>query len=184
MAAATGGIDQHGAGAVDDVAGADLLAAAAEEIAVGNGVGAFLAVDGEDGADGDVHVYIGRAVNRIEDEDVVAAWVSFWDGVNAVHLFGSHTGQPPGVVGGVDDERIGELVELLHLFAVDVGAAGDAHYLGETGFIDVAGDDFGGDTQVGEQAGEFAGGLGVLPLFFDDEASEGGADLHEGPCIN
>ena len=43
---------------------------------------------------------------------------------------------------------------------------------------------FGRAGQVGEQAGEFAGGLGVLPLFFDDEASEGGADLHEGPCIN
>ena len=184
VAAAAGGINQHSAGAVDDVAGADLLAAAAEEVAVGNAAGACLAVDGVDGADGDVHVYIGRAVNRIEDEDVVAARVFFRDGVNVFHLFGGHAGQPPGVVGGADDERIGELVEFLHLFAVDVGAAGDAHYLGETSLVDVAGDDFGGNAQVSEQAGEFAGGFGVLPLFFDDEASEGSADLHGGPCIN
>ena len=184
MATAAGGIDQHGAGAVDDVTSADLLATATEEVAEGYVVGAFLAVDGEDGADGDVHVYIGRAVNRIEDEDVVAARVSFRDGVNVVHLFGSHAGQATSMVGGVDDERIGELVEFLHLFAVDVGAAGDAHYLGETSLVHVAGDDFGGNAQVGEQAGEFASGLGVLPFFFNDETSEGGADLHEGPCVN
>ena len=95
-----------------------MLAAAAEEVTEGYAVGAFIAIDGEDGADGDVHIYIGRAVNRIEDEDVVAARVSFRDGVNVVHLFGSHAGKSARVIGGADDERIGELVEFLHLFAV------------------------------------------------------------------
>ena len=40
------------------------------------------------------------------------------------------------------ERLVGDLVELLHLLALDVGLAGVAEDIGEPGHVDAAGDDF------------------------------------------
>ena len=184
--AAAGGVDEHGARPVDEVPGAQLLAARPQE-ARGGGVGrAGRAVDGEDRADADVHVDVGGAVHGVEDEDVGAPGVGLRDRVEVLHLLRGHGRQQPRVVEGLDDGGVGELVELLHLLAVDVGAAREAHGLGEARLVHLAADDLGRGGDPLQQGGEAARDPGEVALLLDDEPGQGHAQhrgrLLEGGC--
>ena len=96
--AMTAGQHQHGGGAVQRIAGADLLGAGLQEILGGRRIALALAAqDGENGADGNVHVHVAGAVERIEYQQVFAARVLRRNRVNVIHLLRRHgsTGDRP-----------------------------------------------------------------------------------------
>jgi hypothetical protein len=72
--AVAGGQHHHGRRAVKGITGGHLLGAGLQEVAHGGLFDAARAAqDGEDGADGDVDVDVGGAVERVEGDQVLAA---------------------------------------------------------------------------------------------------------------
>src|SRR5947209_8773850 len=72
--ALAGGVHQHGARPIEDVARGNLAAARLQHVLELTVAAARdLADDREDGADRDVHVDVRRAVERIEEQAVLAA---------------------------------------------------------------------------------------------------------------
>src|SRR5439155_13759562 len=73
--AVAGGVDQHGRGAVNHVTSSQLAPAGLKHveqwIAATGGV-RFASEDGKDGADADIDVDVTRAVEGIEDDNVLA----------------------------------------------------------------------------------------------------------------
>ncbi|MPN28695.1 hypothetical protein SDC9_176140 [bioreactor metagenome] len=68
---------QHGGRAVDRVTGRNLVAAGLQEIRRGSILARRRRTqDREDRADGDVHVNVGRAIQRVEHQQVLAAGVA------------------------------------------------------------------------------------------------------------
>jgi hypothetical protein len=168
--AVTGGQHQHGVGTVQRIASAHLLGAGLQEVLGGRVGHAFRTTqDGEDGADGDVHVDVGRAIQRIEGNQVLAARELGRDGEHVVHLFRCHTGQMAAPAQRIQHDVIGDDVQLLLRFTLDVLAAGTAQHTDQRALVDLMGDLLARGHDVAQQAGEVTGGAGDGALFFDDE---------------
>ena len=125
-------------------------------------------MDGEDRADGHVVIHVGRAVQGIEEKQVLARLVFVRDGHEGVFFLGSQAGQAPGVVGDAGDGQVGEAVQLHHRLALDIGVVRAAEDFGQPGPRGLAGDDLAGQGDVVEQVGQRAGGLGVEALLLEN----------------
>ena len=79
-----------------------------------------------------------------------------------------HHRHPPGMVIHIEQGRIGELVQLLHLLPLDVGAAGASQDLGQPGPVGLAGNDLPGQRDVIQQIGQRPGRLREGALFFQN----------------
>ncbi len=171
MCALSSGIHEHRARAVDDVARGDLATAGLQHVFHFAACAARdLLVHAEDRADGHVHVDVGRAVERIEQQHVLAVPEAFRN-VDDVRLFlGRHGAEPSAVVERLDDDLVRNHVELLlHLtLHVDVGCG--SQDVGQAGASHLVGDHLPGKRHVVQDAGELPGGLGMLALLVDDEA--------------
>ena len=130
-------------------------------------------VDAEDRADGHVEIDVRGAVERIEDEEVLAHRVLVGDGQEIDVLLGGQPGQAAGVVGQADDGQVGEAVELHDRLALDVDVRRAAQDLGQAGPGRLAGDDLPGQGQVVEDVGQGARGLGVDGLLVEDVPLDG-----------
>ena len=160
--AASGGVDHHGGAAVEHVAGGDEVLGGLQEVFHGGRLrqGGPAAVDAEDGADADVDVDVGRAVEGVDADDVFAvslalppsAVVDVQDarllfGHDAAHLEAGPQDAVEGVV-GID-------VQLLLGFALHVGAAVSIGGVGtqnarEPGAVDVPVDHLRRGPDVGQ----------------------------------
>ena len=133
--AVAGGVDEHGAGAVEDVASGYLGA--------GGAAGATDAsVDAENGADADVYIDIAGAVVEGGEGDYVFAVVVA--GLDDFLLFFGEDGAALATVGkGTDEADVGFYIEALLGFALDVGGVGGADNAAvEAGAVYVAVYDF------------------------------------------
>ena len=73
--AAAGGVDEDGGGTIDDVAGGDLTESGLEDgLVKGAELCRETPENAEDGADVDVDVDVGRSVEGVEDDDVLAGF--------------------------------------------------------------------------------------------------------------
>ena len=76
---------------------------------------------------------------------------------------------------------MGEAVELLHLLAVHVLAAGVAQDVHQPGADHLAVDHLGRERDIGEQGGELPGRVGVVAALLQEELGQGeGAMGHDG----
>ena len=163
-------VDEHRARAVDDVARGDLTAARLQhvfELAVP--AARDLPNDGEDRADRHVDVDVRRAVERIEQQAVLAALEVLGNLDDARLFLGRHGAQPAAVVHRLDDDLVGEHVELLLHLALHVLVVGGAEDVGEPRAADLVGDHLGGERQVVQDARELTRRFRVVALFLDDE---------------
>ena len=114
-------VDHHRARAVDDVPRRDLATSRLQHVLELTGAATRdLANDGEDGADGHVHVDVRRAVERIEEQAVLAA-LEVVGNLNDVRLFlRGHRTETSAMVHRLDDDLVREDVELLLHFALHV----------------------------------------------------------------
>ena len=86
----------------------------------------FASKDGKDGADADVDVDIAAAVERIEDDDVLAVLAVALDDDGVFVFFRRHDGHVAAIAQKLQQRLVGDDVELLHGLALHVGLAGDA----------------------------------------------------------
>ena len=128
-------------------------------------------MNGKDGADGDVDADVGRTVERIVHQHVLATtpvlanrygnWV-------LVFLRGDDA-HAARVLDAVPHSLVGEHVELLLYLALDVDRAEFAEDIGEPGAPHLARDDLGGEAQIIQQVRQLPRGFGVQPLLLHDE---------------
>ena len=177
------GVHQHRARAVHDVTGRHLPAARLQHVGRrAPAVHAYPAVDAEDGADRGVDVDVGGAVERIEEDGVLADWVFGGNRDDVLVFLRTHYADPPGVLQAVLDGLVGEDIELLLLLALHVQDAGGAKDVDQAGAADCGGDDLGRERDVVEQIGQLPRRLGVAVLLIENEALDGGdGRLHEPP---
>ena len=175
------GVDQHRRGAVEDVARRDLLAAGLERARHRHLARVVLGdlVDREDGPDGDVDVDVGRAVERVEEDDVLALAALEEQRDRLGVLLGADEAHLAAAAQRADVLLVREQVQLLLDLVLHVDRSGVAEKVNEPGLADVAVDDLGGDGDVAEQTRELSLGAGHLVLSLDDELLEG---LEVGPA--
>ena len=164
---------QHRRWAVDGVAGGDLLAAGLQEL---RGLGilarARRAQHREDRTHRHVDVDVGRAIERIEREQVLAALVARRERDRRLVLLRDHAGELAAPVRGAQEDLVGEHVELLLFLALHVGAAVAAEHVGERAVGDRARDRLAGLGDLQDEGVELAGGLGVAAAVFDQVFGE------------
>ncbi|KAG1283265.1 hypothetical protein G6F64_014369 [Rhizopus arrhizus] len=117
------GQHQLGAGPVDAVAGGDLLAARLQERVIARQVHVGRAAQHrEDGADRDVDVDVGAAIEGIEQQQEVATRIDVRHRLAVVHFFRGAGGEvaAPGV--GFEQDLVADDVQLLLRFALYVAA--------------------------------------------------------------
>ncbi len=171
--AGAGRVDQHRRGAVQDVARSDLRRAALETVVERAPLPRRnLPVDAEDRPDGDVDVDVRRAVERVEDHDVVAGRELVGDRDERLVLLGRHARDEPGVIQGLVDDLVREHVELLHVLTVHVLFPRSAEDVDEAGLRHLPRDELRGERDLDEQARERPGRLRVQPLLVDEEAGD------------
>src|SRR5258707_3820882 len=165
------GVHQHGAGAVDHVAGRHLSPAGLQHVLHFAGTPARdLLHDAENGAHRDVDVDVGGAVERIEQQAVLPAAKPLGYGNDPGLLLGRHRAEPAAVVHGLDDGVVGEHVELLLDFALHVRVLGGAEDVRETRETHLVGNHLRRERHVVQNAGELASGLRMQALLLDDES--------------
>src|SRR3569623_767897 len=177
--AVAAGDHQHGGRPVQRVTGADLLGAGLQEVFGGDFFFTFGRFqDREDRAHRDVDVDVARAVERIEQQQVLALRVLRGDGQDLVHFLRGHAREVARPVGGFDHHIIGDHVELLLILALHVLGAGTTQHARERALVHGVRDHFGGGDDIVEQQSELAGGAGDAALLFDDELGDGDAGGH------
>jgi len=141
-------------------------------------------MDREDRADRDVRVDVRRAVQRVEQQDVVPRGELLGDRDQVLGLLGGHHAQMPPVVHRVHHHVVGVDVELADFLAVDVLGARHAEDVDEARLADFAMDQLRGERDVVQDAGQLAGRAGVLPLLLEDEPAQGhDVSLHGAPPL-
>ncbi len=176
--AVAGGVDKNSGRAVNDVAGGDLLGSGLKDggADVIADVGGF-AKDGEDGADIDVDVDVGGAVEGVEDDDVFAGGGGAVEDEGLFVFFGDEGGDAVTKAEAVEEGLVGVDVEFLLGFAVDVGFASRANdVVAEAGAADFGLDHFSGEGEAREEPGEAAAGFGVAAALLKHDVLLDGDD--------
>src|SRR5947207_16014459 len=96
---------------------------------------ADLAMNGKDCADARIDVDIGRSIERIEHQNVIAMRSTRRNRNDALGLFRRHDADMAAVSHGPIDRLLRKLVELLNLFTLNIDLARFAKDLDESGLI-------------------------------------------------
>ena len=166
-------VDEHGARAVEHVAGRHLMHAGLQAILEAAGARLRDAPqDREDRADVDVRVDVRRAVERVEVHHVLADRLPLRNGDDVFVLFRRQDRELPGRAQHLVDHVVGEDVELLDLLAVHVLVAREAEDVHQPGARHLAIDHLRRERHVGQHAGELAARPGVQALLLEEELAE------------
>ena len=172
--AVAGGVHEHRARTVHDVAGGELAAARLETIPHRAApFGGDARQDREDGPDVDVRVDVRRAVERIEIHYVAPHRLAGWNRDDVLVLLRGQHRELPGLAQDPVDRVARELVQLLDLLAVHVLGPGVTQDVHQPGAHDLAVDGLGGERDVREQVGEFTLGSRVLALHLEQMLRQG-----------
>jgi hypothetical protein len=141
-------------------------------------------VDGEDGPDGHVDVDVRGPVQGVEDQDVVSGREPIRNGEDLLRLLGDHAAEVSGVVEGVVDHVLGEHVELLDLFSVDVAVPGPSEDVHEPRLVHLPADHLRGQGHVVEEVRQCPRGFRVPTLLVHDVPLQGDdAALRHGNLV-
>ena len=112
------------------------------------------AKDREDGPDADVRIDVARAVERIEQHDILAVVIGAG---RLFELLAPDDAAVAAALEDVDEHVVAERVELLDLLALHVDLAGVPEQIGQTGGTDARVDDADGERDVVEERRELPG---------------------------
>ena len=133
MHSLTRGEDQRGRAAVDRVSRGHDPTTRLERALQQPTSGALGTQDAEDRPDGDVDVDVARAIERVEANDVLSGLAEH---PGLLELFAGDHRAPAAPLEHRAEDVVGEGVELLHLFPLDVRLAGVSKQPGEPGRSD------------------------------------------------
>ncbi|MNY12923.1 hypothetical protein D3C86_1460290 [compost metagenome] len=129
----------------------------------------------EDRADRHVHVDIRRAVERIEQQQVLTLRVAVRDLVERVHFLRGHRRQVAAPLVGVEQHFIGDDVQLLLGLALHIAGAGRAEHAREGALAHGVGNGLAGARHHLDQQPELRLDRVVLALLLDQIAGEADA---------
>ena len=167
-------VDEH-CGAVDDVSRSDHLGAFLQEVVQHGGLadGRFAPVDGEYRPDRDIHVDVGRTVQRVHADDVFGiAAKPLMKGRHILVLFRSDAAALAACLKLLHEGFVGIDIEFLLLFALYVFAARTAEDIHQARLVHFPIHLFGRDAYMVQQTGEIARRFGKLGLLVYDEFIE------------
>src|ERR1035438_2383506 len=171
--AMTGGDHQHGCWAIQRITGANLRSAGLQKVRCGRIRYAFrCAQNREYRPNGDVHVDVGRTVQRIKYQQIFALRILCRNRIHIIHFFGSHRRQVTTPLGGFDKHLVGDDVQLLLRLTLNVLATRTAQHTDQLAFVDIMCDLLAGYDDVADQASEIAPDTRDRALFFDDELDQ------------
>ena len=171
--ALAGGQNQDGSRAVDAETGRYLRGALLHEILGGNGLLALgSAHDGEDGPDRQVDLDVAGAIQRIEGNQVLALGEFVRNLDDFIVFLGRHGGQVASPLQRANEDVVGQHVEFLLDFALDVFRTNHIEIASQSPAVHFMTDAFAGGSHVVQQQREFTGGTRNLPLFVDQELGE------------
>ncbi|MNS65050.1 hypothetical protein D3C72_981990 [compost metagenome] len=179
MYAVAHGQHQRGLRAVHGIAGRHLVRARLQEVVLRHGLARLGHVQHrEDRADRHVHVDIRRAVERIEQQQVLTLRVAVRDLVERVHFLRGHRRQVAAPLVGVEQHFIGDDVQLLLGLALHIAGAGRAEHAREGALAHGVGNGLAGARHHLDQQPELRLDRVVLALLLDQVAGE--ADASHG----
>ncbi len=151
-------IDEHVGRAVDHVAGGHDIAAWLKTIDERTWTVARSdsAMHGKDRPNRRVDIDIARAIERIELKDVLALGVLRRDGDRLFHLFAAEHADMTALLNAIDDRVVGEDVELLNFFSLNVHFAGEAENVHEAGLAHLRADDLRCERDLMEKPSEIS----------------------------
>ena len=134
----------------------------------------------EDAAHRDVDVDVAAAVQRVEDEQVLAARVGARDLLRLVHLLAGHAGQVAVPLVHADEDLVAQHVQrllhlALHVESPPAGTRRRAQRVAQLAEGDDARDGLAGQRDVEDQRVEVAAGGGEAAALLDQVAREGPA---------
>ena len=180
MHAVAARVDEQDRGPEEEVSGRDLLVARAQQV---RDRPVAPAPDREDRAERAVDVDVRGAVHRVEEHRVAALGEVAAVDHGLLHLLRGRQRDEPAVVEGLEQDLVGDDVELLLLLALDVGRAGRAVRLARSPRPRARRDALGGDAEAHEQQRQLAGRARRRPLLLENEPVERdrrGAHRHGG----
>src|SRR5205814_2378161 len=123
-----------------------------------------------DRSDRHVHIDVRGTIEWVEEQAVLAATEVRRDVYDARLFLRRHGAKASPVIHRLDDDLVGENVELLLRLALNVLEIRGTQDVGQAGTAHLVGDHLGGKRQVVKHAGELTRGFGMELLLLDDEA--------------
>ena len=173
---------QQRGGSVHRVARAQLLRARLQEVVflrLRDALGA--AQDREDGAHRHVHVDVGGAIQRVEQQEIFPLGIAMRDCIGVVHFLRGHGGKVAAPFVGLEQDLVGDHVELLLDLALHVLGLGAAEHAREPALADGDGDGLAGPCDHLDEKPEVGGDELLGALFLDQELGE--RDASHGFCL-
>src|SRR5690606_14541267 len=135
---ATGGVDQHGGGAVNNVTGGNLLATRLQEILFGDPRThrRNATVNRENGSNRDVNVDVGGAVERVHQNNVFCVFTPF-ENDNLIFFFRGDTRNDVARAQCCFQFFIREQVKFLLNLALNVLGTAGTQDIDQTGLVDI-----------------------------------------------
>ena len=108
-------------------------------------------------------------IEWIEQQHVLAGAEAFRN-VNDVRLFlGGHRAQPSAMIERLDDDFVGDDIQLLLHFALHVHVIGGAQDVGKAGAAHLVRDHLSGERHVVQDSRQFTRGFREIAFLLDDE---------------
>ncbi len=169
------GIDQHRARPVDDIPRGHQVAPPLQHIVerARSAVRRLTPVDSEDRPHTNVKVNVGRAVQRVIQQHILARGKTLRDGDEVLLLLRSHRRQPSGVVIKLKDRALGKAVQLLHHLALHILIPRTAQNTDQPCPRGSTGDDLARQRHVIQQPGQYPRRIGEVLLLVEHKAVDG-----------
>ena len=120
-------VNQHGAGAIENVASGQLLVTRLQQVGgFTRLVVAFLLTNGEDGSHIEVNINVGGTVDRVIKQGIATDRAIFGNVIGVLHFLGSQATNQATLLKHRDKNIVGVEIHLFDGLALDVGAAREA----------------------------------------------------------
>jgi hypothetical protein len=128
----------------------------------------------DDGADGHVDIDVGAAVERIKEANILAVVADFIiKNDHIIELLAADAGATDSMAQHAGELVVGEHIQLLNLLPLHIHRAGISKDVDQPGLVDLHIHALGGQTDIAQQARQFAGGIGKITHLLDSELIEG-----------
>jgi hypothetical protein len=166
------GQHEHRRGTVKRVAGGDLLRAGLQKISRGRRAGTTIlraAQDRKDAADRQVDVDVRRTVERVENQQILAARIFGRNRIDILHFLGGHRRQVAPPLAVVQESLVGQHVELLLRLALHVLAALITQHAGQRATRDALCNRLARAHDVADEHRQIADQRRIAALLLDQE---------------